>query len=129
MKITVEKPVEIEVDAMRITLPVRFEEEDIPNDFPMREGDTWKATVEIDTGKIRDWPLGKSGNIFMKVCDSGVYELLDGEKVIATREDYVPNCIPQDCGDYVEFEIDESGIIKGWAKTIRRDVASAFFWR
>ena len=39
MKCKVWKNVEVEVAAVEIVLPVLYEEEDIPNDFPLRDGD------------------------------------------------------------------------------------------
>lgn len=56
MKMTVLQPVEIEVSHILIAVAVRYEEEDIPNDFPLRDGDMWRGKVEIDTGKIEGWP-------------------------------------------------------------------------
>jgi hypothetical protein len=56
MKAIVKVEKEITITHIMITLPVRYQEEDIPNDFPMRYGDVWEATVEIDTGRILSWP-------------------------------------------------------------------------
>lgn len=119
MKMTINKPTEIIIERIEVSLPVRYEEEDIPNDFPLRKGDSWKAVIDIDTGKIRDWPIGKSGSIeYMKVCDSGVYTLLDDEgDVVAHLEYYVPHgIIPGEYGDYVTLHIDSDGIITNWPK-------------
>lgn len=121
MKTTIKRPVEIEVAFVRMELPVRYGEEDIPNDFPLREGDMWRATVCIDNGEIQEWPKGKAGELHMKVCDSGVYILLNhcGEE-LDRREDYVPNgLIPGEYGDYVELEINEQGVITNWPKRPR----------
>lgn len=126
MKFTVTRPVEIEVTFISVHLPVRYEEEDIPNDFPLRKGDIWSAVIEIDTGKIRDWPEGKSGNLHLKVCDSGQYTVGNEEDAsLAVIEDYVPHgVIPGKYGDYVDLKINEHGIITNWPK--KPDV-SAFF--
>lgn len=117
MKVKIEQ--EVEISTVNIEVAVRYEEEDIPNDFPLRKGDLWTAKVDIDTGRIQDWPIGKSGRLSMKVCDEGTYTLLDkAGKVIATRaQDYVPNdLIPGEYGDYIDLKIDEQGIITNWPK-------------
>ena len=117
MKITVLMPQEIEVDAIHVSVAVRYDEEDIPNDFPLRKGNMWSGTIDIETGKIKEWPKGISGKLSMKVCDAGTYELLSGSKVVAIREnEYVPCCIPGEYGDYINFDIDSNGVIADWAE-------------
>lgn len=128
MKIKVMRASEIEVDAIRLVLPVRYGTEDIPKDFPLRVGDAWRGTIDIASGRIREWPQGQAGSMFMKVCDMGIYTLLNGdEEVGCINEDYVPNSIiPGEYGDYVDFAIDEAGHIAGWEPR-PEDVAKAFF--
>lgn len=104
---------------MLLELAVRYDDEDISYDFPMRKGDLWKAKVELDTGKIVDWPAGKSGDLYMKVCDEGTYTLLDdaGQKVAAIEQNYVPHgVVPGKYGDYVDLEISEDGTITNWPR-------------
>lgn len=129
MKITVTIPTEIEVDSIRINIPVRYDEEDIPNDFPLRTGDIWKGTLDLETGRIRNWPEGKEGYLHMKVCDDGIYTLMNGdEEVACINENYVPSCIPGEYGDYVILEIDEHGTVKGWdTYATPESVAISFF--
>lgn len=106
---------DIEVDAIEITVPVRYGTEDIPDDFPLRAGDQWKGTVDLNTRKIREWPEGESGDLSMKVCDMGTYRLLSGANEVACREeDYVPDCIPGSYGDYIELEIQQDGTVSNW---------------
>lgn len=117
MKATVMMPVEINVDHIIITVPVRYEEEDIPNDFPLRHGDVWSATVDMDTGKIDGWPSGKSGILSMKVCDEGTYELRSnrGERLAMLEGEYVPHgVVPGEYGDYIKLDINENGFITNW---------------
>jgi len=115
MKLTINRPVQVEIVAIKCELPVRYDEEDIPNAFPLRQGDMWIGTVDIETGIIRNWPLGQSGAMHMKVCDEGVYSLLGAnDEVVARTEGYVPSCIPGLYGDYVEFGIDETGKVARW---------------
>lgn len=126
MKFTVTQPVEIDVSLVRIDVPVRYEEEDIPNDFPLRDGDMWKAIVAINNGQIQGWPQGRAGEMHMKVCDGGEYSLLNhaGEQVGETLSDYVPGGLIPEGGDYIVLSIDANGYITNWPK--RPDV-SAFF--
>jgi len=127
MKIKVMRPVEIEIAAVRMILPVRYGEEDIPNTAPGRKRaesgggddyDTWDVTVEVDTGRIRDWPGGDL-DLFMKVCDGGSYFLLGphGEEVAHLDGEYVPDVIPGEYGDYVKLDI-VGGIIMNWPKNL-----------
>ena len=119
MKTTINKPVEVNIRWVNITVPVRYEDEDIPYDFPLRSNDVWRATVDIDTGRINDWPEGKSGRLQMKVTDCGVYTLRDEDnQVVAEIEQgYVPHgVVPGSFGDYIELQINEQGVITNWPK-------------
>jgi hypothetical protein len=127
MKVTVKKPVEIDVKTVRLSVAVRYDEEDMPNDFPFRKNDIWEVTIDIETGKIRDWPEGVTHALHMKVCDQGSYWLYDAEGGLAgwIDEDYVPNeLIPGSYGDYIEMDIRADGTIANWPT--KPDV-SAFF--
>lgn len=133
MEITIQRPVKVQAKAIRIDVPVRYGTEDIPEDFPFRKDDQWTVEVDIDTGKIKDWPgLPEVTEFHMKVTDAGVYTLLgedgkhlEGSKVI---EDYVPSCIPNKYSDYLEFSITKDGVIKEWKEDCSADlVAEAFF--
>jgi hypothetical protein len=118
MKITIKKPVEITVKYIRIQAAVRYEDEDMPFDFPGRTNDVWDVTVDIDSGTILDWQ-GIEFDVYMKVCDEGSYTLLDENKnVIANLYDsYVPNSvIPGEYGDYIDMKIGIDGRIKNWPK-------------
>ena len=119
MKAKIPTTIEVNITHVLVNLPVRYDEEDIPNDFPLREGDMWNAKIEIDTGKIEGWPLGRTGEFYMKVVDGGTYRLLDdkGAVVAAIEQDYVPHgVIPGEYGDYVDFKIDAGGVIANWPK-------------
>jgi hypothetical protein len=110
---------EFEVSHIRLSVHVRYGEEDIPNDFPGRDGDTWNATIELETGKIMDWPQGYSAAFSMKVVDEGTYQLLapDGSEVACIEEDYVPNgVIPGEYGDYIRMQINGDGVVTNWPK-------------
>jgi hypothetical protein len=117
MKVTIYVPTEVEIKTVRVEIAVRYGEEDIPNDFPFRVGDMWIATIDIDKGKIIDWPQGKTGSFCMKICDEGSYFLQDveGKEVLSIESNYVPNALlPGEYGDYLELDIDETGTITNW---------------
>jgi hypothetical protein len=136
MKVRVKKVVEFDVASIKIDIPVRYGNEDIPEDFPFRvkaaelEGflycgdyDRWIVIVDVAEkgARVRDWPEGQTGDFCMKVCDEGFYCLLDSEGAVVARreENYVPNRLlpPNDgWGDYVELKIDEDGKIVNWPK-------------
>lgn len=114
-KIKIEK--EVEIKWVFIRIPIRYGDEDVPFDFPLRVGDIWEASINIDSGEIENWPKGKSGNLYAKVCDEGYYELIDENDNSIGRivDDYVPNdLIPGEYGDYVDLKIDKNGKITNW---------------
>ena len=111
----------VNITRVFISLPVRYGDEDIPYDFPLRSGDVWEATIFIESGRILYWPQGVSGYLFMKVCDSGCYNFIDDDgNCVQEICDYVPHeVIPGEFGDYVKFNIDESGFITNWSKNLK----------
>lgn len=118
MKATVMKPVEIEIKYIEMNLPVRYDDEDMPESFPFRDGEWWSVTVDIDTGKIQDWPKGWAYDLYMKVVDGGTYRLLDANRdLVKEISDYVPHgVVPGEFGDYVDLKINSSGKIANWPK-------------
>lgn len=119
MKFTISKPVEVNIAKVRIVAPVKYDDEDIPYDFPFRKGDVWDVTVDVDTKTIIGWPQGRSAGIHMKVTDGGSYYLLgDNDEVLASLEqEYVPHgACPGEYGDYITMCISESGKITNWTK-------------
>lgn len=120
--------VKVEVQFIKVVLPVRFGDDQMSCDAPLRTGNTWEATIDIESGKILDWEQGKTLNFYLKVVDMGFYYLLspDKETVGSILGDYVPDCLPEEYGDYVDFEINESGFIANWKVAANMDF-SAFF--
>ena len=117
MKTTIKVEKEVEIKYVKVQVAVRYEEEDIPNDFPLRRGDRWNAIIDIDNGIVMDWPKGEKGNLEMKICDEGSYYLLDEnyETILSIEEDYVPNkLLPGSYGDYLKLHIGENGVISNW---------------
>lgn len=144
MKLTVLRPVEIEADAIRVNVPVRYGTEDIPADFPFRRpwqpedtgsvgssrDDRWDVTVRVDTGRIINWPAGRTGEVHMKVCDGGNYTLFDGsgDAVALIFEDYVPWCVPEGA-DYIGMTIGPDGTVAEWAKSCTPEWVRGSFFR
>jgi len=114
--------------AIRVTVTV---EDDMAANFPLRAGDKWSATIDIETGRIRGWPLTAGARkLFLKVVDEGSYELLDsiGRPLAKLEYEYVPNCIPQEDGDYINFNIAEDGTLARWRDYCTPErVRKAFF--
>lgn len=81
----------------------------------------WRPIIDIKEGVIVNWRKGTTAHAFYKICDGGVYSLLDSEKnVLYEVESYVPDILAiEDCGfgDYVDMFIDEDGKIKNWKCT------------
>lgn len=88
--------------------------------IPLRRGDAWCPTIELATGRVLGWPEGMTADIHYKVCDQGLYWLLDEAKQRIARWSgyYVPNdilCVGDNgYGDYIIFKIGGDGLITGW---------------
>lgn len=78
----------------------------------------WRPIIDIKEGVITNWRKGTTAHAFYKICDDGVYSLLDTEKkVLYEVESYVPSILAIEdsgFGDYVDMIIDEDGKIKDW---------------
>jgi hypothetical protein len=117
---------EIEVKYLMVEATVRYWEDtevngiiDYKGDLiPLRQNDTWCPLIELETGKLPDWPIGTTAKIHYKVCDEGIYKLTDKDLIIIKQiEGYVPNILcPKDrsYGDYIIMDINENGIIQNW---------------
>lgn len=94
--------------------------QDVCGLIPLRKGDAWCPVIELATGRVLGWPEGVTADVHYKVCDAGLYWLLDADKkCIATWSGYyVPNdilCVGDNgYGDYIIFKIGADGLIKGW---------------
>jgi len=135
VKITRTVPQTVDVVAIRCTLPNRYHDEEDDQFLTWPEGagydrDKHVLTVvfDLDTMSVRDWPAGATADLHLKVCDEGSYELLapDGRVVAGRAEEYVPECLPSEYGDYVIAKIGPDGVVKGWHPTAR-DVEFSFF--
>lgn len=117
---------EFEVKYLQVEAGVRYWEDATVNGtedetgelIPCKVGDLWKPFIEIETGKILNWVEGTKASIHYKVCDAGIYRLLDDAKSIVKEIDgYVPSLMsPKESGygDYIIMDIDETGQIANW---------------
>lgn len=81
----------------------------------------WRPVIDLKTGHIVNWPDGLRTHIHYKVCDDGIYSLLDENmKMICSYECYVPKILAfndsvyYEFGDYIVFDVDETGHIVNW---------------
>jgi hypothetical protein len=99
--------------------------------IPCRNGDIWEPIIALQDGQIQDWPRGAKADVHYKVCDQGEYWLLDADRnrIAKWKGHYVPDeylCHGDDgYGDYIIFEVDQSGQIEKWEKP----VISAVDWQ
>ncbi|MGI9525904.1 MAG: hypothetical protein ACR2MS_02210 [Weeksellaceae bacterium] len=113
--------------AVRVVIPVRYPEDNELNgksdengDLPFLDGEIWSIDIDLDTGKIKDWPSGNTVVIHDKVNDMGSYYLLDSHNdvIFSVDEDsYVPDFLQINdygFGDYVLFSVEEDGKIYRW---------------
>jgi hypothetical protein len=130
MKITLKEPKEYDVKFLKADCGVRYWEDADVNGItdddgkliPLRNGDTWCPIIDLATGVVQDWPSGTTADIHYKVCDAGVYSLLDADKnVVKSIDGYVPKMMApagSGYGDYVVMTIGEDGTIAGWRASL-----------
>jgi len=126
MDVTVIEKKKIEVKYLLAECSVRYWEDGTINGIEDEEGkmpckvcDVWKPLIDVDTGVIVNWTQGVTAFVHYKVCDAGVYSLLDESKDVVKTIDgcYVPEVMcPSESGygDYVIMNIDADGLIDGW---------------
>lgn len=131
MKITMTVEKEVEVKTLRVVAGVRYwcdatvngvdgEDDDGAADpgIPLRNGDSWCIDIDIETGVIQNWPQGTTASVHYKVCDAGVYSVLDSEgNTVAEKDGYVPSMLSpggSGYGDYIIMDIDATGKIDKW---------------
>lgn len=103
------------------------EPESGPTQIPFRRGDTWCPVIELETGKVRDWPEGMTARVHYKVCDAGEYWLADtdGTRTHKALGHYVPDRVlcmgDRGYGDYIILNIGADGKIVDWKPIIEDD--------
>ncbi len=132
-KITVKTTEEREVKFLRVDAGVRYWEDGEVNGeadddenpkMPFAVEGRWIPVIELETGRILDWPEGVTASVHYKVCDDGVYTLLDADKnPVKAHDGYVP---PIMCpkyngfGDYIIMDIGPDGVIADWVVDLER---------
>lgn len=102
-------------DAIRCRFHVGTGDADVPTDLPGRAGNEVTLTLDLEDARMRDWPAGYAVSLYVKVVDRGRYELLAGELVLAVDDGgYVPECVPNEYGDYLNLDIQADGSVSGW---------------
>ena len=126
MKVTIKVKKEVEIKMLKIRAGVRYWEDATVNGIedekgeliPCRVGDNWCPVIDIESGIIRNWEIGKKADVHFKVCDDGDYWLCDGNgDELLHKDGYVPDMLDLDgesYGDYIILNIDENGKIEGW---------------
>ena len=130
MKVELKVKQTFEISHLQVDAGVRYWEdatvngvEDSVGDLiPCRDGDRWKPLINIDTGEILDWDSGTEAEIHYKVCDDGLYTLIDDKgNPLAEVDGYVPNIMCPTAGndgDYIIMHINGDGKIKNWNNDI-----------
>lgn len=131
MKIKVLVKQEVEISVLSVKAGVRYWEDATVNGvedeegklIPFRDGDYWCPIIDINSGKILNWPKGTKADIHYKVCDDGTYTLISPEgKEVIEKDGYVPEIMcpkEQGYGDYIIMDIDENGQIQNWKPFVK----------
>jgi hypothetical protein len=126
-KVSITTKIEHDVKYLQADCGVRYWEDasvngvDEDNDnptIPFASKDGWKPLIDIEAGAIVDWPTGTTADVHYKVCDNGIYTLLDADRNEVKQIDgYVPDIMCPEgrgYGDYVIMKIDGDGKIANW---------------
>ena len=126
MKLQIPTTVEFSPVRLIVSALVRYWEDTYVNGqedtegtlIPLREGDRWNITIELESGRVLNWPQGTDAETHYKVCDAGEYWLEDAE---GKRAEWAGHYVPDDLlsggngyGDYIILRISKDGIIEDW---------------
>lgn len=89
------------------------------DNIPCKQGELWCPVINVATGIIENWEIGKTAKVHYKVSDGCGWELLDeNDSVIQSQDDgYVPKTLcpaERGYGDYIIMNINENGLIDKW---------------
>lgn len=126
MTIEITKKETVDIKFLQVSAGVRYWEDGVVcgvDDeegalIPHRVGDRWEPKIEIESGRIVDWPANVSASLHYKVCDDGKYSLLNEScSIVLQKEGYVPDVMcpkEEGYGDYIIMDINEEGFIQNW---------------
>ncbi|WP_244939685.1 hypothetical protein [Acinetobacter guerrae] len=118
----------MEIKKIQVKANIRYWEdtkinglEDTKNgeNVPCKKDGLWCPLINIETGVIENWEIGKTAFIHYKVCDGCAWELLGANNnIVKSKNDgYVPDTLcpaERGYGDYIIMNIDENGLIAKW---------------
>jgi hypothetical protein len=117
MKVTVYKPVELEIHTVRIEVELHDNvSERLPKHLFNDDGEL-DLLIEVDTGKVISWQGNEPVSIHDNIRNNGVYTLFDkcGGKVASLGNYYIPHdLIPGKRGEYIHIDINDDGIVTNW---------------
>lgn len=117
MKVTVYKPVELEIHTVRIEVELHDDvSENLPKHLFNDDGEL-DLLIEVDTGKVVSWQGNEPVSIHDNIRNNGVYTLFDkcGDKVARLDNYYIPHdLIPGKRGEYIHIDISADGVITNW---------------
>ena len=130
VKLKIEK--EYDLKQMQVCAEVRYWEDGKVNgeecsesgkELPFVADGCWRPLIELETGKIRDWPEGTTADLHFIVCDNCSWSVFDQDFKVVYHQDwgYVPKILcPEEngYGDYIIMKIDKDGIIQKWNKEL-----------
>lgn len=90
-----------------------------------RDGNTWKVTIDLQTGQILNWD-GRKASIHYKVCDAGLYWILNENftKIMKYNDYYVPKAMcygGNGYGDYIIFDVNSDGYIEKFTTPVIKE--------
>lgn len=129
IEIEIQRTERVAVKFLKVDAGVRYWEDATVNGqqdesgdlIPCRSGDSWCPLIDLETGRIQDWPEGTIADLHYKVCDAGRYALLDADgRDVAAIDGYVPAPMcpgGQGYGDYIIMTIGPDGTIQNFDGT------------
>ena len=89
------------------------------DNIPCKLGELWCPVINVATGVIENWEIGKTAKIHYKVTNGCGWELLDENGTVVQSQDdgYVPDTLcpaERGYGDYIIMNINENGLIDKW---------------
>lgn len=117
MKVTVYKPVELEIHTVRIEVELHDDvSESLPKHLFNDDGEL-DLLIEVDTGKVVSWQGNEPVSIHDNIRNNGVYTLFDkcGGEVASLDNYYIPHdLIPGKRGEYIHLDISADGVVTNW---------------